>query len=222
MATLLVTAICVIVQGVGIGPAGANAANPNPDTHGTATVNPDGTVSADIGGTWVFAKQICSGRYSTTFGVDWWGLSASPLPANNFTVTNATQVTSPGVITRGSFNATGSIKTPSGQYFHVGPKYSGETVHHTGTTCVNTPTGSTGSWTASATYPSIDDIPAKVCVNMYDPHGKEGQASGSANDYSPTADHDNSIQTNKFDPAEGAGFCVALTVIAPLTLTVNK
>jgi hypothetical protein len=66
------------------------------------------------------------------------------------------------------------------------------------------------------------DVPAKVCVNMYDEHGSEGKPSTSANDWSPVKDSDNSIQTNAFDPTAGSGYCVALQTTTPPGITVNK
>ena len=56
----------------------ANAANPIPTTAGTFTVNGDGTVTAELHGTWTFVNQDCAGRYGQGFAVDWWGISGSP------------------------------------------------------------------------------------------------------------------------------------------------
>lgn len=207
--TLAVCAMFGVQLATG-GFAFANAANPDPDTVGTFTVNSDGTVTADLSGTWTFVNQDCAGRYGQGFAVDWWGISSSPTPNPNFTLTNATTVTAPGTITRGSVTATGSIPIAhTGMYFHVGDHYAGESVN-SASTCTDVGKNSVGSWSAEATYPSQADIPPAVCVNMYDDHGKEGQPSKSPNDYSPTGDHDNSIQTNDFDPTMGNGYCVAL------------
>ena len=203
-------------------PALANAANPDPDTTGTAMVNADGTVTANLGGTWSWPGQTCEGRYGEGYAVDWWGISASQTPANNFTLTNATEVTAPGTTTTGSITSVGSIPIHNtNMFFHVAQYYAGETVN-SASTCTDSGTGSSGSWSASATYPSMADVPAQVCVNMYDEHGSEGKPSGSANDFSPSKDGDNSIQTNSFDPTAGAGYCVALQTISPPSITVNK
>jgi hypothetical protein len=204
-------------------PALANAANPDPDTTGTAMVNADGTVTANLSGTWSWPGQTCEGRYGEGYAVDWWGISSSATPANNFTLTNATEVTAPGTTTTGSITSVGSIPIKAnGMFFHVAQYYAGEDVN-SASTCTDTSSGgSTGSWSASATYPSLADVPAQVCVNMYDEHGSEGKPSGSANDFSPSMDNDNSIQTNAFDPTAGSGYCVALQTITPPSITVTK
>jgi uncharacterized repeat protein (TIGR01451 family) len=224
-AVVITAAAIVGVQLVAIAPALANAANPDPDTTGTATVNADGTVTANLSGTWSWPGQSCEGRYGTGYAVDWWGVSTSQTPTNSFSLTNATEVTGPGVTTTGTISPAGDIPISGGTFFHVAQFYAGETVNSS-TTCTDTgsgPTaGSTGSWTASATYPSMADIPSQVCVNMYDEHGSEGKPSGNANDFSPSKDNDNSIQTNNFNPTAGAGYCVALQVQTPSIAVVKQ
>ncbi len=56
---------------------------------------------------------------------------------------------------------------------------------------------------------------------MYDEHGKEGSISGSAKDFDPVGNNDNSIQTNAFDPTLGVGFCVipAIPLVPTVTTT---
>jgi hypothetical protein len=220
---VIAAAAVVGVQLVTISPALANAANPDPDTTGTAMVNADGTVTANLSGTWSWPGQTCEGRYGEGYAVDWWGISSSSTPANNFTLTNATEVSTPGTTTTGSITSVGSIAIPNnGGYFHVAQYYAGEDVNSS-TTCTDTSSGgSEGSWSASATYPSMSDIPAQVCVNMYDEHGSEGKSSGNPNDFSPTQDNDNSIQTNNFNPTAGTGYCVALQVVTPPSIKVLK
>jgi hypothetical protein len=218
------TAAVFAVQLAGIAPALANAANPNPDTTATAHVNSNGTVSVTVKGTWSWPGQSCEGRYGEGWAVDWWGISSSPLPTNNFTLTNATEVTSFTTTTTGSITSVGSIPIggkpgPGGggasSYFHVAQYYAGQDINSS-STCTDTSTGgtgpnstgSTGSWSASATYPSKSDMPPQICSIMYDEHGQEGKPSGNANDLSPVNDHDNSIQTNAFNPTQGMGYCV--------------
>lgn len=95
----------------------------------------------------------------------------------------------------------------NGLYFHVAAYYAGEDTN----LCAQTmPDGTPyGSWSATATYPSVNDIPAQLCVNMYDEHGTAGTSSGNPNDFSPTKDDDNSIQTNNFEPTAGGANCTA-------------
>jgi hypothetical protein len=210
-------AMLAVVGVVTAAPALANAANPNPDTKAVETVHANGTVTVNLTGTWSWPGQSCEGRYGEGWAVDWWGLSSSPTPANPFSLTNADEVTAPGTTTTGQMiSPAGSIQIKStGQYFHVQSFYDGEDVNSP-TTCTDTgsgPTaGSTGSWSATATYPSKADIPPEICVNMYDEHGSEGKPSGSPNDFSPINDNDNSIDTNNFNPASGMGYCAVPTV----------
>lgn len=216
------------------GIASANAANPGPNTGGTATVNGNGSVTVALSGTWDWPNQPCSGRYGEGFAVDWWGMSASSTPTNNFQLTNATEVTTPGTTTTGNtVSFAGSIPVSGGEYFHVGQYYSGETVNSS-STCTDTTTTtsggggpgggsvtSSGNWTASATYPAISDLPAQICVNIYDEHGQEGKIQTGGNNFSPTQDNDNSIQTNNFNPASGAGFCFSPNVVTAQSLVGN-
>lgn len=218
-------AMFAAAEAIGVVAASANAPNPNPDTTGTYTVNADGSVTANLSGTWTWPNQSCSGRYGEGWAVDWWGVSSSQIPTNNFALTDATEVTSPTTTTTGTITSVGSIPIKGSgpgagsTYFHVAQYYAGQVINSP-STCTDSGTGpsatSSGSWSASATYPSLSDIPPEVCVNMYDEHGQEGSPSNSANDFSPLNDGDNSIQTNKFDPTSGTGFCVQLQPKTPV------
>ena len=211
VAGLMTIGTVVALQVVVATSAFANAADPDPTTSGTATVNADGTVTAKLHGTWSWPGQNCAGRYGEGWAVDWWGISSSATPNPSFSLTDATQVTGPGQTTTGTISPAGAIPIPGGTYFHVAQYYAGEAVNSP-TTCSDTANGSAGTWSAQATYPSLSDIPDKVCVNMYDEHGKEGKPSTNSTDYSPSKDKDNSIQTNHFDPSMGNGYCVHLQV----------
>ncbi len=223
---VLATAVALAAF-VGAGTALANAANPNPDITGTATQNSDGTVTVSVNGTWSWPGQNCEGRYGEGWAVDWWGISTSPTPNPSFSLTNATEVNPPGTTTTGTISPAGSIpihpKAAPGQppppntFFHVPAFYAGEDVN-SASTCTDTaakPTGSTGAWSASATYPAANVVPPQICVIMYDEHGSEGKISGNATDFNPVKDSDNSIQTNAFNPADGMGFCTGITVTPP-------
>ena len=157
--------------------------------------------------------------------MDWWGIGASPTPTNSFSLTNATIVTSPTATTTGTITPDGSIAIKNDGYFHVSADYNGQTINSS-STCTDTTIGgqsrSTGSWSAMATYPSQSDLPPAICVNMYDEHGNEGQPSGSTNDFSAINDNDNSIQTNAFNPALGAGYCATPTVVTPPSISLLK
>jgi hypothetical protein len=98
-------------------------------------------------------------------------------------------------------------------YFHVGAAYAGEARD----LCANVSADGTmtGSWSASATYPDAASVPTTLCVNLYDEHGKAGKSSGNAKDFSPLQDHDNSIETNEYDPAIG-GNCTDTSTLTPV------
>lgn len=198
--------VLMAVSFVAPGVASANAANPAPGTAATSSVN-GSAVTINLSGTWTWPNQDCAGRYGEGWAVDWWGVSTSYTPSPNFSVT-ATQVTAPGVVQTQSesFSSALAIKnTAPTKYFHVGPLYNGEDVN-SAATCTDTGSGSTGAWAASATYPQASDVPPQLCVIMYDEHGTEGNPSNQTSDFN-TSDHDNSIQTNSFDPTQGQGYC---------------
>ncbi|MHB8682485.1 MAG: DUF7507 domain-containing protein [Acidimicrobiales bacterium] len=201
-------AALIAVALTGMESASANAANPQPTTQAVGTINGNGTVTVVMSGTWTWPGQNCKGRYSEGYSVDWWGISASPTPNPNFSLTNATEVPSAGQSTTGTITPVGTVVNNkiAGLDFHVAQYYSGEDVN-SAATCTDTGSTSSGSWTASATYPNQADIPPQICVNFYDTHGSEGKPSNNTKDYSPSGDDDNSINTNNFNPAAGAGYC---------------
>jgi hypothetical protein len=214
-----IVTVCALFAGAA--PAFANAPNPNADTVANAVVNSDGTVTVTMSGTWSWPGQPCSGRYGEGWAVDWWGISTSQTPSPSFSLTNATEVLSAGNTTTGTISPVGAIQI-HGQggspnlFFHVPQYYAGEVVN-SASTCTDTGSGNTagsqGSWSAQATYPSKADVPAQLCVNMYDEHGQEGKptGNGTGNDFSPSKDSDNSIQTNNFSPS--AGSCASVQIV---------
>lgn len=193
------------------GPAGANAANPDNNTTGTVTPNINGTVTVALSGTWTWSTQTtCTGRYGEGWAVDWWGISTVAPPTNNFSLADASIVSTPGTTTTGSITATGTApgSLAGGNLFHVGSDLNGEVVNSvSGCTVLPGNAGITGPWSASATYPSLADIPPQICVNMYDLHLQNGGPQ--ASDFDPSSNGDNSIKTNSFDPTLGAGYCLA-------------
>jgi hypothetical protein len=213
-------ALLASVELFGAVPAFANAPNPNPDITGTTTANGDGTVTANLSGTWSWSDQNCEGRYGEGWAVDWWGISSSQTPNPNFSLTNASEVVSAGNTTTGTISPAGAIPIKgTNTFFHVAQYYAGETVNSQATCTDTGPNSSQGTWSATATYPSASDIPPQVCVNMYDEHGSEGKptGNGTGNDFSPSKDNDNSIQTNNFVP--GDGYCTSLTPKTPVPIS---
>lgn len=215
--------------------ASANAANPVAGTSGTAVVNPDGSVTVTLEGTWSWPGQQCSGRYGVGWAVDWWGASAQKIPTDAFALSNASEVVAAGpagkppwsqtALATGTVSPTGAIQLPKtaplpGQpppppsSFHVGTYYAGEDTD----LCASVEADGTpyGAWTATATYPSRADIPGSICVNLYDEHGTEGKSSGNPKDFSPSGDDDNSIQTNDFDPSDAVdSSCMSSSGLVP-------
>ncbi|MBV8236580.1 MAG: hypothetical protein JO075_12830, partial [Acidimicrobiia bacterium] len=59
------------------GPASANAADPLPTTTGSATVAPNGDVTVNVSGTWLWATQQaggndgCGGHYGVGWAIAW-------------------------------------------------------------------------------------------------------------------------------------------------------
>ncbi len=217
MRTLVLTA--AVIAAVGVASALANAPNPNTDIVATGVLNANGSVTVHVSGTWSWPGQNCAGRYGEGWAVDWWGISASQTPSPSFSLTNATEVNPPGTTTTGTISPFGAIQIHGtngapNTFFHVPQYYAGETIN-SASTCTDTGSGSTaasnGSWSAQATYPSQADLPAQLCVNMYDEHGSEGKISNSANDFSPSKDNDNSIQTNHFSPSGGS--CATISIV---------
>lgn len=180
----------------------ADAADPQAVTQAVSVQNNDGTVTMTVSGTWFWAGQNCTARYGVAWAVDWWGVSTLASPAPSFALTDATMVPKFGQTTHGTITPTGRLHISDGTYFHVASTYGGEDVFGPGTCAVvqvDGVSGSTGSWSATATYPNAAVIPTKLCVNMYDLHGKAGRPGG-PKDLSPTGDADNSIQTNAYVP----------------------
>lgn len=216
-----VVLIVGLVAAVAPAAASANAGNPQPTTGGTETLNADGTVTVTLNGTWSWSGQACGGRYGVGWAVDWWGISMAKTPNPSFALTGASEVVPAGpankpwsatALSSGTVTPAGAIALPPvpgqpQQFFHVGTYYAGEDTD----LCAQTMADGTpyGPWSATATYPSMSDIPSRLCVNLYDEHGTAGKSSGNPNDFSPAKDGDNSIQTNSFDPTNGGGNCVA-------------
>jgi hypothetical protein len=215
--------ILAVAAAVAPAAASANAGNPQPTTAGTETLNPDGTVTVTLNGTWSWPGQECGGRYGIGWEVDWWGISTAKTPNPTFALTDASEVVPAGAannpwsvtaLSSGTVSPVGEIALPPSpgqppRFFHVGTYYAGEDTD----LCAQTTLDGTpyGAWTATATYPSLSDLPAQLCVNTYDEHGTAGKSSGNPKDFSPAKDGDNSIQTNSFDPTNGGGNCVAST-----------
>jgi hypothetical protein len=185
-----------------------------------------------VSGTWQWPHspggQNCLGRYGTGVAISWWGIGASQTPSNNVTLTNMSQITDTGqgengtAPTSGTGNSTGALKFDNNssnspfqnQFFYVGKYYADQEIFTSDFCHTAQPNDSTttfgGTYTATATYPSADDIPSTICVVTYDEHGSSGKPSGGAGplqtdqngvktgDFNPAKDGDNSIQQHQF------------------------
>ncbi len=190
----------------GVGAAWADTATPVPTTiTGSVVVNADGTASVTVTGTWTWDGQTCAGQYGEAWSVDWWGVSTSPTPDHSFSLSDASAVTSPGVTTIGNtVSPAGSLALSgdsSKQYFHVGAYYAGEDVNSQPGACQNAGGSSTGTFKATATYPSVSDIPAEISVNLY------GEHCGGKTDFSPSGNSCNSVQTCQYNQSGGCCYC---------------
>lgn len=202
----------------------ANAANPLPPSVGQPLQDVPGGVLVQLSGTWSWGElgpagtktspqNDCSGRYGVGWSVDWWGINNSKSPDSGKGPTTASTVSiadknnPPTNIGQQSASVGGTWQVKqTGQFFHTTAQYNGFEADLCPT---NNPDitldkngAPMGSWSASAVYPSRSAIPAQVCVNFYDPHGTEGKWSTSSGDLLASADSDNSIKTNDFNPAQ--------------------
>jgi len=220
-------AVAALVLGPAVA-AFANAANP---TKADAKVWDCGQQGApvqcssgaivEVSGTWSWGElanqksspqKDCAGRYGVGWSVDWWGMSASKTASSiqgleGSTISPATNNSAPGH-TWGDLTPDGAWQVQgSNLFFHTSAPYNGflaDLCHN----ATPTSTGPVGDFSALAVYPSRSVIPPKICVNFYDPHGKEGQPSTSDGDNYATKDGDNSIKTNDFDPSTVSGNCL--------------
>ena len=221
-----------------VGPAvaaWANAANP---TAASAKVWDCGQQGApvrcgsgavvEVAGSWSWGEladqksspqQDCAGRYGVGWSVDWWGMSsnksATTIPnLQGSTITPATKSAGPtsswGALSPGGAWAVQGTNL----YFHTSAPFNGFVAD----LCKNatqTSTGPEGSFTSYAVYPSRSAIPPRLCVNFYDPHGRQGQWSSSAGDNYASQDGDNSVKTNDFNPSTVSGYCLVPQSASP-------
>ena len=212
----------------------ANAANPLPDAHGSITPVGGGAVRVDVSGTWNWGQlsgssvqKSCAGRSGVAWSVDWWGLSgsktATAIPGLTGTqvnpVTNSN--TAPTTFTGNLDPVANFAWSSSGGQFHTSHLFNGFDADLCKAPNTKDANGfPEGPWSASATYPHASDVPAKLCVNFYDPHGQEGDYSTSTSDNFADKDGDNSIKTNSFDPTLLKGYC--FTPQFTLSMNVDK
>ena len=215
----------------------ANAANPLPDAHGSITLVGNGpAVQVNVGGTWDWGtlsgssvQSKCDGRSGVAWSVDWWGISnsttAKPITDGQLTGSLVNRTTSSTVApspTTGDLNPSATTwPIAGGGQFHTTSLYNGFDADLCKAPNSTDANGfPMGPWSASATYPSAADVPAKLCVNFYDPHGSEGSYSTSTKDNYADQDDDNSIAKNAFNPNLLGGYC--FTPQFNLSMTVDK
>jgi uncharacterized membrane protein len=162
------------------GPALANAANPLPTTSGSATVAANGDVTVTVSGTWQWLSQSCGGRFGTGWAVAW----ADPNePGNPVPPTN------PVIL----------VGTPTDNTVHYDLAFPLGTCGADGHPI--------GNWSDSHTYKAGTPI-GDICVNMYDLHQSPADKPGDYIAGGPNRNHDNSVETNDFDPnSNTSGFC---------------
>ena len=222
-------AVTALVVGPAVA-ALANAANPTQAAatvwkcgdKGAPTTNcSTGNAIVEVDGQWSWGElanqksspqQDCAGRYGVGWSVDWWGMSASQSAAaisglQGTTINPASKSSGPSP-SWGSLAPDGAWQVQGSKlYFHTSALYNGFVAD----LCKNAQpsgTGPEGNFSAVAVYPNRDAVPPQLCVNFYDPHGKEGQWSTSDSDNYASKDGDNSIKTNDFDPSTVSGNCL--------------
>ncbi len=215
--------------------AWANAANPLPVSTGKISPAGNGAVRVDVSGMWNWgelsgsSKQSkCDGRYGVGWAVDWWGMSGSQQPnaingLTGSTVTWAGKGSAPLNAGPVPLTPVGALQTVGGQFFHVTQNYNGfdaDLCHAPDS--LDKDGFPQGPWSAYAIYPDVNDVPAQLCVNFYDPHGQLGDPSDSAKDYNALTNDDNSIDKNNFNPATGVGYCFTPSFEHPLSIGVDK
>jgi hypothetical protein len=219
----LAAGLVVATIGLAAAPAYANTTNPT-SIKANARVNAGGTTTVTVSGNWVWpGGQDCEGRWGTSWAVGWWGTGTSSSPANNVTLTNATVINDQNqgingdTVGRASITAANALKVPSGytslggQNIYLGAKMNGQTVYTQSYCDVAQPSGKdlAGTYTASATYPSVKDVPSKICVVSYDIHGSAAKGkSAPTKDYDPVGNGDNSVAKKQFTPETN---CVTVT-----------
>lgn len=192
--------LMILVAGTGLAVASANAPNPSGAVAGSSVQHPDGTVTVNVSGPW-----------------SWDQLPSTPAngDAKSSPQLSCTDRYAIGWAVDWSDATTPYVIEHNGVVFHVGRNYAGTDTN----LCSDTASDGApqGTWSASHTYATARAVPAVLCVNVYDMHGKQGQPSKSASDYlagGPGHDADNSIETNDYNPDIG-GNCFATPKITP-------
>ena len=220
VAAALVVGSAVAAFGNAANPTSAKATVWNCGDRGAPVQCTSGAV-VKVEGTWSWGEladqksspqKDCAGRYGVGWSVDWWGMSSSKGATTisglrGSTITPATKTDAPAA-SWGDLIPGGTWQVKSSNlFFHTSAPFNGFLAD----LCNNatqTSTGPEGGFQSLAVYPSRDAIPPRLCVNFYDPHGKQGQWSTSDGDNYASKDGDNSIQTNDFDPSTVSGYCL--------------
>jgi hypothetical protein len=213
-------------------PALANAPDPTSTTVDQVIVNPDGSRTVTVQGTWNWAASSepnCpADRDGVGYQVDWSDNNANPIgqtnsPAGILYVGDATDNIVHSLDTLGGSNALGNA-------FYDGVPSSYLTHNTTSTTpamtdaanwssnCgTTTASGSSGTWgPITHTYAASFSGPITLCPVMYDPHGKavnNGGGGSGAGDLTAGGAHnnnDNSYEGNGAVP--GGNTCPRVTI----------
>ncbi|HET6908799.1 MAG TPA: hypothetical protein VFH54_05615 [Mycobacteriales bacterium] len=210
-----------------------------PNTGGSdpVLVKVSGTWSwGELAGTQSSPQTDCAGRYGVGWSVDWWGIggNVTSIPGLQGSVVNpATNSSGPSPSASGknpdpvpgvqfqSLSVDGTWQAKNTSVFHTSALYNGF-VNNLCQADIDKTGAPSGPFEAFAAYPDIKDVPAKLCVNFYDPHGSASKPSTSQNDNFATKDDDNSIKTNSFDPANVSGNCAVAVPAGSPKLSVGK
>jgi uncharacterized repeat protein (TIGR01451 family) len=183
--------------------AGADAADVS-TTSGSAVVNPDGSITVTVQGTWAWSTHNTdcnTDRYGVGWAVDWHDANAP----GNFLATLNSQDVNVGVLADGTYNSADNLV-----HFLASPPRCGT---------FNTPPGyNTGTWgPISHTYaPGTDPATISPCAVTYDGHladpkdPESGLKTGDDIAGGNGHNHDNSVQSNSQTPA--GNVCAGITI----------
>jgi len=211
------------------------AACPQGSGQNAVLVKVSGTWSwGELAGTQSSPQTNCDGRYGVGWSVDWWGIggNVTSIPGlQGSVVSPATNSSPPTPSASGmspaptqnfqALSVDGTWQAKNTGVFHTSSLYNGF-VNDLCSTSIDKTGAPSGPFEAFAVYPSISDVPAKLCVNFYDPHGSSAKWSTSQNDNFADKDGDNSIKTNSFDPANVSGNCAVAVPAGSPKLSVGK
>jgi hypothetical protein len=220
------------------GAAFANAPNPNTTTIDQVVINPDGSTTVTVQGTWTWASQTnCpAARNGVGYQVDWFDNTANAIGTNKspngiLYVGDAQDNIVHSIETLGGSSTIGNAfwdGVPSSYTPGTNPTATDAKNWFSRCDQVNSSGVTAGSWgPITHTYAATATQPLKLCPILYDPHGghqDSGQSSvkditAGANTGTKSYNDDNSYQTNGTGPN---GNTCPVTLLPSLTTSASS